>query len=105
MEVELEELTLQGVDDRILEVGPGPAPMHDHNKAGEKEGGDMDRGDPDRDMGDPLETGLGVELPGGTTSDTSEPNSKLDLAKPNGLEKMKILSIQYVPYEAYRFFL
>ena len=50
--------------------------MSNHNKAGEKEGGDMDRGDPDRDMGDALETGLGVELPGGTTSDTSGPNSK-----------------------------
>ena len=77
--------------------------MSNHNKAGEKEGGDMDRGDPDRDMGDALETGLGVELQGGTTSDTSGPNSELDLAKPNGLEKTKILSIQYVPYEAYRF--
>ena len=50
-----------------------PAPVSDHNKAGEKEGGDMDRGDQDRDMGDAQETGLGVEHPvevGGTTSDT-----------------------------------
>ena len=82
-----------------------PTPMSIPTKAGEKEGGDMDRGDPDRDMGDALETGLGVELPGGTTSDTSGPNSKLDLAKPNGFEKTKILFIQFVPYEAYRFFL
>ena len=70
-----------------------PTPMSINTRTGEKEGGDMDRGDPNRDMGDALETGLGVELQGGTTSDTSGPNSKLDLAKPNGLEKTKILSI------------
>ena len=69
----------------------------------------MDRRDPDMDMGDmgdALENGLGGEHPavvGGTTSDTSGLNSKLDLAKPNGLEKTKILSIQCVPYKAYQF--
>ena len=87
-----------------------PGPVTNSKKAGEREGQgrDTDRGDPDRDMGDAPVTGLEVEQPvgaEGTTSDTSGLNSELDLAKPNGLEKTKILSIQYVPYEAYRFFL
>ena len=82
--------------------------MTNNNKAGEREGQgrDTDRGDLDRDMGDALVNGLEVEHPvgvEGTTSDTSGLNSKLDLAKPNGLEKTKILSIQCAPYEAYRF--
>ena len=48
-----------------------PAPVSNHNKAGKKEGGDMDRGDPDRDMGDALEIGIGAGLQEGTSSDTS----------------------------------
>ena len=50
-----------------------PTPVSIHTRAGVKEGGDMDRGDLDRDMGDAPETGLGVELQEGTTSDTSGP--------------------------------
>ena len=45
--------------------------MSIHNQAGGKEGGDMNRGDPDRDMGDIPETWQGVELQEGTSSDTS----------------------------------
>ena len=48
-----------------------PNPVSINTRAGEKEGGDVDRGDPDRDMGDAQETGLGVELQEGTSSDTS----------------------------------
>ena len=47
--------------------------MSNDNKAGKKEGGDMGRGDLDRDMGDAPETGLGGELQEGTISDTSGP--------------------------------
>ena len=50
-----------------------PTPVSINTRTEEKEGGDMDRGDPDRDMGDAPETGLGVELQEGTSSDTSGP--------------------------------
>ena len=49
--------------------------MSIHNQAGGKEGGDMNRGDPNMGMGDAKETGQGVKHPvvfgGNTTSDTS----------------------------------
>ena len=55
--------------------------MSIHNQAGGKEGGDMNRGDPDMGMGDAIETGHThththpVVVGGSTTSDTSGLNS------------------------------